>query len=129
MKTETNSNVHLAAPRTERATVSNAHGVRRVSLAKVGGSHLSEAPNAADFLGGIVQSIARAQVDVLAIQRTAYVKLLQRHDWSYEFADDASVYRKGRDERDELRMVQRELDADYSIWNAHAPDGHKRSAA
>lgn len=59
--------------------------------------------------------------DALAIQRAAYVKALQRHDWSHEFSDDGAVARRGRESLAQLRMVQRELDPEFFIWNTYAP--------
>lgn len=55
-------------------------------------------------------------------QRKAYVTLLHQHDWSHEFSDDPRAVAQGRDQLRELRMVQREIDPDYALWNQHAPE-------
>lgn len=57
-----------------------------------------------------------------ATPTAAYVQLLQSHDWHYEFSDDHAVWCRGRDQRAALSKVQRELDADFAIWNQHAPE-------
>lgn len=84
-----------------------------------GNSHVHPA------FAGFLNSVRTAPADALAIQRAAYVSLLQRHDWSFEFSDDHAVYQRGSNALSTLRMLRRELDADGSIWNAHAPEGHK----
>lgn len=66
--------------------------------------------------------------EVAAIQRAAYVKALQTHDWHFEFSDDPSVYARGRDAFAALKMLQRELDADFALWNEHAPESFRMAA-
>ena len=36
-------------------------------------------------------------------------KLLQAHDWTYEFSDDHSVWKKGMAERSAINMEQKRL--------------------
>jgi hypothetical protein len=36
-------------------------------------------------------------------------KLLQTHDWSYEFSDDHSVWKRGMSERKAINQEQRRL--------------------
>ena len=36
-------------------------------------------------------------------------KMLQDHDWSYEFSDDYSQYIRGRNERDAINQEQKRL--------------------
>ena len=73
------------------------------------------------IFAGIVASIQTAPVALREAQRRAYVTLLQRHDWSHEFSDDRSAYTRGREQLAELRLVQREIDPDFEIWNQHCP--------
>jgi hypothetical protein len=71
----------------------------------------------------------RAPIDARALQRAAYVTLLQQHDWSHEFSDDGDVYKRGRAQLQELRLLQRDLDPDGALWNAHAPAAYRIAAA
>lgn len=73
------------------------------------------------IFAGIVASIQTAPVALREAQRRAYVTLLQRHDWSHEFSDDHGAYTRGREQLAELRLVQREIDPDFAIWNQHCP--------
>lgn len=70
---------------------------------------------------GIVASLQTAPAAVQEAKRSAYVTLLQRHDWSHEFSDDHGAYTRGREQLAELRLVQREIDPDFAIWNQHCP--------
>lgn len=54
-----------------------------------------------------------------------YVRKLQEHDWSHEFSDDYSVTRRGAEERRELLSMQRQIDADYAVWNRYSPAGYR----
>lgn len=36
---------------------------------------------------------------------------LKAHDWYYDYSDDGSVYRKGRDQSDEIHKLSRQLRA------------------
>lgn len=55
-----------------------------------------------------------------------YIYKLRTHDWFYEYSDDHGVWRRGSDERDQLRRLQEEIDSDYKVWNQYAPDMFKR---
>ena len=55
-----------------------------------------------------------------------YMDKLRKHDWYYEYSDDHGVWRRGSDERDQLRRLQEEIDSDYKVWNQYAPDMFKR---
>ena len=48
-----------------------------------------------------------------------YIKALNAHDWSFEWSDDDTVWRRGRQQRADLNAVRPLLDVDYAIWNAH----------
>lgn len=48
-----------------------------------------------------------------------YIAALKAHDWMYAYADDGSIYNRGKAERDALRRAQPEVDPDWSIWNQH----------
>jgi hypothetical protein len=36
---------------------------------------------------------------------------LKAHDWYYDYSDDGSVYRRGRDQSDEINKLSRQLAA------------------
>ncbi len=78
---------------------------------------------------GILDSIESTRTHVSQAQRAAYVRLLQAHDWSYDYSDDIAMYRRGRDQLAQLRIVQKEIDADFAIWNQHAPERCKDGKA
>jgi hypothetical protein len=73
----------------------------------------------------IVSSIASAPATVARLQNEAYVELLKRQDWSYEFSDDHSVYCRGRDSLKTLKTIQRDADPTGEVWNQYAPAEHK----
>lgn len=50
-----------------------------------------------------------------------YTNQLIRHDWSYDWSDDYSVWSKGNEQRKALSVMQKQLDPDFTIWNKHAP--------
>lgn len=54
-----------------------------------------------------------------------YIALLKRHDWSFDYSDDYSVWKRGREDRDRLNSLQRWLDPDSSIWNQYAPESYR----
>jgi hypothetical protein len=76
------------------------------------------------FSAAVAAFSPAGQAQIANANRAAYVRLLQRHDWSFQHSDDPQRYAQGQRERAELRMVAHELDADYSIWNSHAPAAH-----
>lgn len=55
-----------------------------------------------------------------------YRTMLREHDWSFEYSDDHRVWRLGRLAQEQLEFLQRELDADFAIWNSLAPEGYRR---
>jgi hypothetical protein len=44
-------------------------------------------------------------------------------------SDDQRAWRDGRDSLAELRMVQREIDPEFVVWNRYAPASHRREVA
>lgn len=72
---------------------------------------------------------ADAAATIRAAQRTAYVRALQAHDWGFEFSDDHSRYTAGKEALAQLKLAQREVDPDFSVWNQYAPADQQRSAA
>lgn len=50
-----------------------------------------------------------------------YRRLLGEKDWSYNYADDHSAWRRGSDRHKELVAISLEVDPDYKIWNSYAP--------
>lgn len=55
-----------------------------------------------------------------------YRKKLKSHDWTFEYSEDQSVWRRGRQERDALQQLQKRLDPDCTIWNSIAPSDFQR---
>lgn len=53
--------------------------------------------------------------------RAAYSDMLQAHDWTFEFSDDHSVWRAGRQNLSVLLNLQPVLDPDLVLWNLYAP--------
>lgn len=54
-----------------------------------------------------------------------YVQALKDHDWEYQFSDDHSVYQRGFNAYSNLKRMQRALDADATLWNAHCPPAYR----
>lgn len=57
-----------------------------------------------------------------AEQLASYLAVLSRHDWSFEHADDYTVWHAGKTAYDALRVAQPLIDPDHVFWNAHAPE-------
>lgn len=55
-----------------------------------------------------------------------YKRLLRIHDWQYDYADDHSVWTRGKNEREKLVRLANDLDPDFSIWNSIAPEEFHR---
>jgi predicted ABC-type ATPase len=51
--------------------------------------------------------------------REQYQKALESMDWKFEFSDDNTVYRAGRDELRELHKLQAEVDKNGAIWYSY----------
>lgn len=56
------------------------------------------------------------------LKRAAFVTRLARMDWSFEFCDDARIYRKGVAELAALRLEQLDVDPTAQLWNKHTPE-------
>lgn len=54
-----------------------------------------------------------------------YINQLIRHDWSYDYSDDYSAWKKGLAERNALSALQKQVDPDFTIWNKHAPASYR----
>jgi hypothetical protein len=54
-----------------------------------------------------------------------YKQALKAHDWYYAFADGYNEYDKGKEQRNKLHEMARDLDPDFNIWNEAAPDQFK----
>lgn len=54
-------------------------------------------------------------------QINMYKQLLKNHDWHFEWSDDSTVYRHGREERKRITDLAHALDPDGVIWNQYAP--------
>lgn len=54
-----------------------------------------------------------------------YKKALASHDWYYAYADGYTDFAKGREQRDKLHEMARNLDPDFTLWNEVAPDQFK----
>lgn len=55
-----------------------------------------------------------------------YRKLLNEHDWTFEYSDDGRNYRKGLDQRANLLGMQKRLDPDFAIWNEICPPQYRK---
>ena len=60
---------------------------------------------------------------------TNFINALESHDWFYDFADDHSVWSRGRDARKSLESMARNLVANgkdsaevATLWNESAPE-------
>lgn len=51
----------------------------------------------------------------------AYINLLRSHDWFYDYSDDHSVWKRGREQRNKLEAMAMRLDPERSIWRQYAP--------
>lgn len=54
-----------------------------------------------------------------------YKAALNRHDWTFEYADSHSEWTRGREQRIALHGMASRLDPNYEVWNSIAPDGYK----
>jgi hypothetical protein len=63
-----------------------------------------------------------------SIEMEAYRAALQKHDWWYEMSDDWSVWRDGKNRREQLESLQRILDPDLTVWNSIAPEEQRKTA-
>lgn len=57
-----------------------------------------------------------------AEHRESYVAALKAHDWHHEFSSDHRAYMRGRESLAALRQAQPLVDADFKVWNEHAPE-------
>mgnify|MGYP000101878725 CR=1 FL=1 len=72
---------------------------------------------------GILSRFASAQsAQAHALQLAEYRELLASMDWHFEFADDYSVVRRGREQIQRIRALQPYVDADAALFNAARPD-------
>ncbi len=59
-------------------------------------------------------------------EKDTYIKLLQVHDWYYDYSDDSGVWNKGYAERKAMNRLQEKHDPDNKIWNEYAPQMWQR---
>lgn len=60
----------------------------------------------------------------------AYIRDLQRHDWTFEHSSDQQVWRRGRDELKRLRAERDAIDPKATLWNRYChPDYHEQGRA
>jgi hypothetical protein len=50
-----------------------------------------------------------------------YVKRLKSHDWTYEYSDDHSVWKRGSAEADEIRRLGDKVDPDRELYKKYSP--------
>lgn len=77
-----------------------------------------------DQLAGAERRAECAKHDALGAI-AEYVQALKDHDWSFEFSDDHAAYIRGTNSLARLRRMQRELDSEYVLWDAHAPAAYR----
>jgi hypothetical protein len=66
-----------------------------------------------------------AFVAPLVGEKSDYIALLRKQDWSFEFADDSAAYNRGRNALAKLREMRGRVDADGAIWNSCAPERYR----
>ena len=54
-----------------------------------------------------------------------YMRALKDHDWTFEWSEDQNIWRRGIEQRQQLRAAQRALDEDFVIWNSLCPVEYK----
>ena len=67
------------------------------------------------LLRSMIHEIATKQQAEISDYKVALVLA----DWQFEYSDDGSVYRKGRENMDALNEKQKRLDPSAAIWNQH----------
>ena len=50
-----------------------------------------------------------------------YIKLLKSHDWTYQYSDDHSVWKRGSAEADAIRSLGDKVDPDRELYKKHSP--------
>lgn len=50
-----------------------------------------------------------------------YVELLKRHDWTYQYSDDHSVWKRGQAEADAIRKLGDIVDPERNLYKKHSP--------
>lgn len=73
------------------------------------------------FFAGLLADLVKVPQQARQAQHDAYVHALKAHDWSFEFSDDHAAYERGREQLAQLKLAQRELDPEFTVWNEHAP--------
>lgn len=53
--------------------------------------------------------------------RTELLACLKMHDWSYEYSSDYTVYCRGRDNKNRIEWLMRQLPDGKAIYDAHKP--------
>jgi hypothetical protein len=61
------------------------------------------------------------------VEMQNYRVALKCHDWEHEFSDDHSVWAKGNASLQRIKTMASYLDPDFKIWNAVAPESHRRN--
>lgn len=54
-----------------------------------------------------------------------YMRALKEHDWTFEWSEDQNIWRRGIEQRQQLRAAQHALDQDCVIWNSLCPVEYK----
>jgi len=92
-------------------------------------------PIFADLLAGAIagnlataRAYSAAAAPPIDADRLAYEAALRRHDWTFEYSDDHSVYTRGRQALIALRAQQARIDPAFVIWNSIAPAGYRNGA-
>lgn len=49
--------------------------------------------------------------------REHYIQLLKNHDWTYEYSDDHSQWRRGREQWAEIARLIPQVDPDRKLFN------------
>ena len=86
-----------------------------MSQATATAGHSNLPPTFAAILGTV-------EAQTQQLKRAAFVARLVRMDWSFEFCDDARVYRKGVADLAALRLEQLDTDPTAQLWNKNVPE-------
>ena len=62
-----------------------------------------------------------------SLELQSYRAALKAHDWHFEFTEDSEVWKRGNASLKRIKAMATYLDPDHKIWNAAAPESHRRN--
>jgi len=66
-----------------------------------------------------VSAAEKSAVAAIKTEADQYQTALERFDWDFEFSDDGSTYRRGRDALRALHELQARVDPNGAIWYSY----------